>query len=65
MSWQEVIDFPNYEIWTEFPYQIRRKSNQRICKESIDISKGGYLFCCLNGKKCETQNSSKTVHSES
>ena len=50
MSWQEVIDFPNYEIWTEYPYQIRKKSNQRIVKERVDNKRGGYLICCLNGK---------------
>lgn len=47
MSWQDLKDFENdYEIWTEFPYQIRKKSNQRIVKESIHKSTG-YIRCCL------------------
>ena len=48
MSWEEVIDFPNYEIWTEYPYQIRKKSNQRILKESIH--KCGYVHVNLHQK---------------
>ena len=46
MSWQELIDFENdYEIFTEYPYQIRRKSDGLIISEWIN---GGYVKICLN-----------------
>ena len=47
MSWIECVVDSDYEIYTEYPYQIRRKSNKRIVKESI--SNRGYLQCSLNG----------------
>ena len=39
MSWQEVINHEDYEICEQYPYQIRKKSNGKILKESIN-SKG-------------------------
>ena len=48
MSWIECVVDSDYEIFTEYPYQIRRKSNKRIVKESI--SNRGYLQCNLNSK---------------
>ena len=50
MSWQEVREDSDFEIWTEYPYQIRRKSNQRIVKETIHKIYG-YIGCRLNNKK--------------
>ena len=32
MSWVECKVDPDYEISTEYPYQIRKKSNKRIVK---------------------------------
>ena len=53
MSWENLKDFENdYEIFNEYPYQIRKKSNQRIVKERIIQYKGGYLICYLNSKTC-------------
>ena len=49
MSWQEVKGFPNYEIFSEYPFQIRKKSNQRILKETI-LKTTGYIVCRLNNK---------------
>ena len=49
MSWIECIVDSEYEIFTEFPYQIRKKSNKRIVKEYIE-KKNGYIRCNLNQK---------------
>ena len=46
MSWQDCIINKEYQIFTEFPYQIRRKTNKRIVKEAIDNK--GYVYVCLN-----------------
>ena len=52
MSWIDCVVDNDYEIFTEFPHQIRRKSNKRIVSESIDkSSKNGYYICHLNNKK--------------
>ena len=51
MSWIECVVDTDYEIFTEFPYNIRRKSNKRIIKESADKSSGGYIRCKLNNKR--------------
>ena len=48
MSWIDCVIDDDYEIYTEFPYQIRRKSNNRIVNEAIDDK--GYIRCYLNGK---------------
>lgn len=33
MSWIDCVCDNDYEIYTEEPYQIRRKSNKRIIKK--------------------------------
>ena len=48
MSWQNCVLDNEYEIWGDFPYQIRKKSNHRIIKECLD---NGYVVCTLNGRK--------------
>ena len=48
MSWIECVVDSDYEIFTEYPYQIRKKSNKRIVKESIMPT--GYIQCNLNRK---------------
>ena len=49
MSWLECVCDSDYEIFSEFPFQVRKKKNQRIVKEYLH--KGtGYLVCQLNGK---------------
>ena len=48
MSWINCAISNDYQIFTEFPYQIRRKSNKRIVKEAIDNK--GYVYVCINRK---------------
>ena len=47
MSWVDCVVDNDYQIYTEEPYQIRRKSNHRIVKESIHKS-SGYIRVVLN-----------------
>ena len=49
MSWVDCVVDNDYQIFTEEPHQIRRKSNKRIVKESIHKS-DGYIRCVLNQK---------------
>ena len=49
MSWIECVADKDYQIFSEEPYQIRRKSNKRIVKEWINKT-SGYIRCKLNGK---------------
>jgi hypothetical protein len=48
MSWQSCVVDDDYQIYDEYPYQIRRKSNKKIIKECIDSH--GYVHCKLNNK---------------
>ena len=49
MSWITCIVDEEYEIFSEFPFQVRKKKNQRIVKEYL--SKGtGYIKLNLNKK---------------
>ena len=48
-QWLECKADPDYEIFTEYPYSIRRKGSDKIIKEYIE--KNGYIRCYLNGKK--------------
>ena len=48
--WEEVINHPNYEICTEYPHKIRKKTTGRILKECI--SPAGYHQVGLDGKTC-------------
>ena len=43
-----VVDY-DYEMYSEYPYPIRRKGCDKIIKESIDKTTG-YIRCSLNGK---------------
>ena len=48
MSWLDLIGFEDdYEIYSEYPYQIRRKRDGYVLKETID---GGYYRVQLNGR---------------
>jgi hypothetical protein len=53
MSWVECVVDTGYEIFTEFPYDIRRKENQYILVESITE---GYPHVKLN-RKIHTKHS--------
>ena len=48
MSWVDCIIDNDYEIFTVFPFQIRKKTNKKIIKECIDSQ--GYITCSLNRK---------------
>ena len=49
MSWQDLIDFEEtHEIFTEYPYAIRKKSTGLILSESLN---GDNYYCVsINGK---------------
>lgn len=49
MSWEQLREDADYEIFTEFPHEIRKKSNGRII--AFTRMNNGYLRCALNGKK--------------
>jgi hypothetical protein len=48
-QWTTLCEHEDYEIWTDFPNQIRKKSNGRIIKECSGC--GGYIVCHLNSKQ--------------
>ena len=49
MSWVKCVCDSDYEIFTEYPFQIRKKKNQRIVKEYLH--KGtGYVALYLSKK---------------
>ena len=48
-EWLECIVDDDYEIYSEYPYSIRRKGSDRIIKETIHKSIG-YVVCYLNHK---------------
>ena len=48
-SWEEVKVDVDYEIYTEYPYPIRKKGSDKPIKEHSD--KDGYLIITLSGKK--------------
>ena len=47
MSWIDCVVNNDYEIFTEFPFYIRKKSNKRIVKEGL--MNNGYVRLKLNG----------------
>ena len=47
-QWIELVIDTDYEIFTEYPYPIRRKGSDKVIKESIDSL--GYVRCTLNRK---------------
>ena len=49
MSWEQLREDADYEIFTEYPHEIRRKSTGRII--TFGRKNNGYLQCTLNGKK--------------
>ena len=53
MSWVECKADSDYEIFTEYPYQIRRKSNKKIIKENKQYKNkdNSYVICTLNKKQ--------------
>ena len=47
--WEDLKEHDDYEIYSEFPYQIRKKTTGKILKETLKDN--GYLMVSLNGKK--------------
>ena len=48
MSWEVCATDNDYEIFSEYPYQIRKIKNKRIiCEWHLN----GYLICTMNGKQ--------------
>ena len=47
MSWIDCKVNNDYEIFTEFPFYIRKKKNGKIVKESLNHS--SYVYLYLNG----------------
>lgn len=48
-EWLDCVVDNDYEIFSEFPYPIRRKSSDKVIKESIN--RKGYVICSLNRKQ--------------
>jgi hypothetical protein len=48
MSWVDCVCDNDYEINTEYPYNIRRKGSDKIINEHV--LKAGYVQCSLNSK---------------
>ena len=48
-EWLECVVDDDYEIYSEYPYSIRRKGSDRIIKEFNDTK--GYVECKLNSKQ--------------
>ena len=51
-SWQTVIDWPDYQINVQYPYDIRVRDTGRVISRWINSSTG-YWEVALNGKKCK------------
>jgi hypothetical protein len=49
MTWQRINNHRNYEIFTEFPYLIRKTYNGRIVNEREKIKGTGLVQVKLNG----------------
>jgi hypothetical protein len=47
-NWLELINHPEYEIYSEFPHDIRKKGSGRVVNKSINNK--GYWRVALNGK---------------
>ena len=51
MSWITCKVDSDYEIFTEYPYDIRRKSNQCVVSDYIDNNSNEYPYVALNRLK--------------
>ena len=50
-EWQPLKGHPSYEIYTDFPYQIRKIHSHRVIKTWRDQTKGNYYCLRLDGKR--------------
>ena len=48
-EWVELKNHEDYLINVNYPYQIKKKSNNKIISEWFEYK--GYIICCLNGKQ--------------
>lgn len=48
-EWLECVADNDYEIFSEYPYPIRRKGSDRLVKECVNLA--GYVVCSLNSKQ--------------
>lgn len=48
-EWLECVIDNDYDIWSEYPYPLRRKGSVRVVTESI--SPAGYVRCTIKGKQ--------------
>jgi PhoPQ-activated pathogenicity-related protein len=46
--WETIREHEDYEIYSDFPNQIRKKSNRKIVNETLHSQ--GYVQCYLNAK---------------
>lgn len=50
-EWQPLKNHPSYEIYTDFPYQIRKIHSHRVIKTWRDQTRGNYYCILLDGKR--------------
>jgi hypothetical protein len=50
IEWAQLRHYPEHDIMTTYPFQIRKRRTGRIIRLTPDS--GGYLQCCLNGRRC-------------
>ena len=48
-EWLECVIDNGYEIWSEYPYSLKRKGSDKIINEHI-LKRDGYVQCFLNRK---------------
>ena len=50
-EWQPLKNHPSYEIYTDFPYSIRKRCSHRVIKTWRDQTRGNYYCILLDGKR--------------
>ena len=50
-EWQLLKNHPSYEIYTDFPYSIRKRCSHRVIKTWRDQTRGNYYCILLDGKR--------------
>jgi hypothetical protein len=49
-NWVELTQYPNYEITDSHPFEIRKKCNGRVLKQTLNTAR--HFVVTLNGKTC-------------
>jgi hypothetical protein len=47
-DWQQLTNYPNYDIQSHHPFLIRKRSNQRII--ALTATRRGYIVCRIDGQ---------------